>query len=110
MRADQARLIPIATYLERAGVQPAKVTRGGRELWYSSPLREGDTTPSFKVDTDKNLWFDHGMARGGNVIDLVIEMRRVTVKEALAILESGFAGSVPAGRHLPGPGGAPAGE
>lgn len=94
MRADQARLIPIATYLERAGVQPAKVTRGGRELWYSSPLREGDTTPSFKVDTEKNLWFDHGMARGGNVIDLVIEMRRVTVKEALAILESGFAGSV----------------
>ena len=45
-----------------------------------------------------------------NVIDLVIEMRRVTVKEALAILESGFAGSVPAGRHLSGPGGAPAGE
>ena len=96
MRADQARQIPITTFLERAGIQPAKVTRGGRELWYSSPLREGDKTPSFKVDTDKNLWFDHGMARGGNVIDLVIEMRRVTVKEALAILESGFAGSVPA--------------
>ena len=46
-----------------------------------------------------NLWFDHGMARGGNIIDLVIEMRRVTVKEALAILESGFGGSVPA--HAP---------
>ncbi len=96
MRADQARQVPISVYLERSGIQPAKVTRGGRELWYSSPLREGDKTPSFKVDTDKNLWFDHGMARGGNVIDLVIEMRRVTVKEALAILESGFAGTVPA--------------
>ncbi len=110
MRADQARQIPITTYLERSGIKPARVTRGGRELWYSSPLREGDTTPSFKVDTDKNLWFDHGMARGGNVIDLVIEMRRVTVKEALAILESGFAGSVPAAQRLTGPGGAPAGE
>ena len=111
MRADQARQIPIVIYLERAGITPAKVTRGGRELWYSSPLREGDKTPSFKVDTDKNLWFDHGMARGGNVIDLVIEMRRVTVKEALAILESGFAGTVPAAtRSLLQNGGAPAGE
>ena len=101
MRADQARQIPIATVLDRAGVKPARVTRQGRELWYSSPLRSGDTNPSFKVDVTKNLWFDHGLARGGNVIDLVIEMRKVTVKEALAILESGFSGSVPAVARLP---------
>ena len=51
------------------------------------------------------------MARGGNVIDLVIEMRRVTVKEALAILDSGFAGSVPAATTAcSNIGGAPAGE
>lgn len=100
MRADQARQIPIQTFLERAGIQPAKVAKQGRELWYSSPIRDGDKTPSFKVDTVRNLWFDHGMARGGNVIDLVIEMRRVTVKEALAILESGFGGSFPAARPL----------
>lgn len=111
MRADQARQIPIHLYLERAGISPAKVTRQGRELWYSSPIRDGDSDPSFKVDTDKNLWFDHGAARGGNVIDLVVEMRRVTVKEALAILESGFAGTVPApSQPLPCPGGALAGE
>lgn len=100
MRADQARLIPIATFLDRAGIKPARITREGRELWYSSPLRDGDSTPSFKVDTAKNLWFDHGLARGGNVIDLVIEMRRVTVKEALAILDSGFGGGVPAAAPL----------
>lgn len=108
MRADQARHIPIVDYLERSGIKPAKVTRQGRELWYSSPIREGDDSPSFKVDTLKNLWFDHGVARGGNVIDLVVEMRRVTVKEALAILGSGYAGSSPAREPLPG--GAPAGE
>ena len=111
MRADQARQIPIHHYLERAGIKPARSVRNGRELWYASPIREGDDHPSFKVDTDKNLWFDHGAARGGNVIDLVIEMRRVTVAEALAILESGFAGSVPArGPRLPENHGAPAGE
>lgn len=110
MRADQARHIPIHDFLERSGIKPAKVTRQGRELWYSSPIREGDGTPSFKVDTLKNLWFDHGVARGGNVIDLVVEMRRVTVKEALAILGSGYAGTVPAREPLPKFGGAPAGE
>lgn len=96
MRADQARLVPIPLYLERHNIKPAKVTRNGRELWYSSPIREGDENPSFKVDTLKNLWYDHGAARGGNVIDLVVEMCRVSVKEALAILDSGFAGTVPA--------------
>lgn len=111
MRADQARQIPIHHYLERAGIKPAKTVRNGRELWYSSPIREGDANPSFKVDTAKNLWFDHGAARGGNVIDLVMEMRRVTVSEALAILESGFAGSVSArGTTLPARNAAPASE
>ena len=110
MRADQARQVPIQLYLERSGIKPAKVTRNGRELWYTSPIRDGDDTPSFKVDTVKNLWFDHGLSVGGNVIDLVIEMRRVTVKEALSILDSGFAGSVPAQAPLPRMSGAPAGE
>ncbi|MBL8564336.1 MAG: toprim domain-containing protein [Hyphomicrobiaceae bacterium] len=111
MRADQARQVPIPLYLERHSIKPAKITRNGRELWYSSPIREGDKTPSFKVDTVKNLWFDHGVARGGNVIDLVVEMCRVSVKEALAILESGFAGTVPAAtRSLLENRGAPADE
>ena len=89
MRADQARQIPIHHFLERAGIKPAKTVRNGCELWYSSPIREGDANPSFKVDTAKNLWFDHGAARGGNVIDLVVEMRRVTVAEALAVNRRG---------------------
>lgn len=86
MRALEARKIPIAEYLAREGVTPRAVRKGGRELWYQSPIRSGDTSPSFKVDTAKNLWFDHGAGRGGNVIDLVCDLRRVTVAEALAVL------------------------
>jgi Toprim-like/CHC2 zinc finger len=109
MRADQARQISIPLFLERAGHKPAKSHKGGRELWYTSPLRD-ERTPSFKVDTVLNLWFDHGLDRGGNIIDLVVEMRRVTVKEALAILGSGYTGSTPSARPLPENDGAPAGE
>ena len=74
MRADQARTIPIDVYLERRGVSPAKTRQGGRELWYHSPIREGDVTPSFKVDTGKNVWFDHGLTRGGNIIGSCLEV------------------------------------
>lgn len=87
MRAKEARDIPISEFLDRSGIKPAVQRKSGRELWYSSPLRNGDSDPSFKVDTVKNLWFDFGMAKGGNVIDLVCELTHSTVKEALAILD-----------------------
>ena len=88
MRADQARTIPIDIYLERRGLSPAKTRLGGRELWYHSPIRDGDENPSFKVDTGKNVWFDHGLVRGGNIIDLVREFYQCNVSQALAVLES----------------------
>ncbi len=88
MRAIEARTIAICHYLEANGIKPDRVRASGRELWYKSPIRTGDNDPSFKVDTVKNLWFDHGIARGGNVIDLVCELQNVTVKEALSILEA----------------------
>ena len=89
MRSDQAKTIAIDQYLERVeGIKPAKVSQGGREIWYSSPLRQGDSSPSFKVDTILNLWYDHGLARGGKIIDLVCEIRAISVREALAVLEN----------------------
>jgi len=87
MRAKDAKTIPIVDYLSREGFQPAKQRMNGKELWYSSPLRPGDSTPSFKVDTELNVWFDHGMAEGGNILDLVCLLQNVTIKRALAILD-----------------------
>lgn len=88
MRASDARDIPILRYLEIEGVKPAKIRKGGRELWYASPIRAADNTPSFKVDTVLNVWYDHGLGEGGTLIDLVCELKSVTVSEALAIIAS----------------------
>jgi len=88
MRASDARDIPIPRYLEREGIKPARSRNGGRELWYSSPIRSGDKTPSFKVDTVLNVWYDHGLGEGGTLIDLVCELKSVTVSDALAILDA----------------------
>ena len=87
MRAIEARKIPIVEYLTLEGITYIRSRRDGGELWYSSPLRDGDSDPSFKVDTAKNLWFDFGLDKGGNVIDLVCALRNTTVSDALRLLE-----------------------
>lgn len=59
--------IPLADLLSSLGHYPA-VTKGSR-LWYRSPLRQ-ERTPSFKVEADRNIWFDFGLGRGGDIIEL----------------------------------------
>lgn len=88
MRASEAAKIPIERYLLAEGFKHSRVTLGGDELWYHSPIRSGDQTPSFKVNRPKNIWYDHGLDEGGDVITLVCTLRKVTVSEALSIIES----------------------
>ena len=87
MRADQAKTIPIDRYLDQQGFKPVKERMNGRELWYHSPIRSGDSSPSFKVDTILNKWYDHGLGRGGNTLDLAIELCCSSVRDALRHLE-----------------------
>ena len=67
MDARRMREIPIADFLNAMGVRPAK--QRGQVLWYSAPYRT-ERIPSFKVDTVKNVWFDFGTGKGGDIFDL----------------------------------------
>ena len=67
-------------YLERKGIKPVRKTP--TYVMYRSPLRE-ETHPSFKVDTEKNLWIDYGEGRGGSIIDLCMRMEGCTLSEAI---------------------------
>ena len=88
MRADQAKTIPVDSYLESQGVTPRNARKGGRELWYISPIRSTDKNPSFKVDTILNCWYDYGVDLGGNTLDLAIKMLNdSTVSQTLHHLE-----------------------
>lgn len=57
--------------MSRLGHEP--VRRCGDKLWYRSPLRQ-EHTPSFKVETTFNCWYDFGIGKGGNIIDLATEI------------------------------------
>ena len=71
----EIKSIPLAAFLSRLGHEPA--ARKGTRLWYKSPLRQ-EQTPSFKIDTALNCWYDFGLGRGGNIIDLAAELYQST--------------------------------
>ena len=71
----EIKSIPLAAFLSRLGHEPA--ARKGTRLWYKSPLRQ-EQTSSFKVETTLNCWYDFGLGRGGNIIDLATELYQST--------------------------------
>lgn len=83
MKKEDLSLIkryPIVEYLERKGIKP--VRRTPVNALYRSPLR-AETHPSFKVDTEKNLWIDYAEGRGGSIIDLCMRLEGCTLSEAI---------------------------
>ena len=71
MNTNEAKRIRIEEYLHTLGYNP--VRRQGDSLWYKSPFRD-EQEPSFKVNTGRNLWYDFGVGRGGNIIALAREL------------------------------------
>ena len=71
----EIKSIPLAAFLSQLGHEPA--ARKGTRLWYRSPLRQ-EQTPSFKVETTLNCWYDFGIGKGGNIIDLATELYQST--------------------------------
>lgn len=62
----EAKKLDLVEYLSTLGFKPAKIR--GNDYWYLSPLRD-EKTPSFKVDRKINCWYDHGVGKGGNLVD-----------------------------------------
>jgi len=89
---QKAKQINLVDYLAFLGYHPQKVH--GPDYWYLSPFR-GEKTPSFKVDHRRNLWYDHGDGKGGDLIDFGIRYHRCTVSQLLERL-SVYAGIIPA--------------
>ena len=71
MDIQTAKQIRIADYLHSLGYSPVK--QQGINLWYKSPLRE-ETEASFKVNTERNQWYDFALGKGGNIIALAQEL------------------------------------
>ena len=76
----EAKQIDLVDYLAALGHRPQKIHN--KDYWYLSPLRE-EKTPSFKVNRSLNAWYDHGIGKGGNLIDFGILYFNCTVSDLL---------------------------
>ena len=83
MEIQNIKQISITDYLQQQGYSPARVQ--GIHFWYCSPLRN-ESTPSFKVNTERNQWYDFGSGEHGDIIDLVCALHRCTISEAIRLL------------------------
>ncbi|MDN3586150.1 toprim domain-containing protein [Pedobacter aquatilis] len=71
--------------LSKLGHEPIK--KSGAELFYLSPLRDNDSAPSFCVNERSGLWYDHGMGKGGSVIEFALAYWfNLSFKEAITEL------------------------
>ncbi len=66
-----------------SGYLPLK--KDGRRYWGLCPFHN-EKTPSFSVSADLNLYYCFGCKAGGNVVQFVMEMERVSYMEAVKIL------------------------
>ena len=83
MEIQNIKQISITDYLQQQGYSPARVQ--GIHFWYCSPLRN-ENTPSFKVNTDRNQWYDFGTGEHGDIIDLVCALQHCTISKAIELL------------------------
>ena len=94
MNTNEAKRIRIEEYLHTLGYNP--VRRQGDSLWYKSPFRD-EQEPSFKVNMERNLWYDFGAGRGGNIIALA---RELYASDSLRSLLARIAGQAPSVRPV----------
>ena len=67
-------------YLAQTGYKPKLIK--GVNYWYCSPLRS-ELTPSFKVNAERNQWYDFGTGDHGDIIDLVCALQHCSTAEAM---------------------------
>lgn len=66
-----------------SGYLPLK--KDGRRYWGLCPFHH-EKTPSFSVNSELNLYYCFGCKAGGNVVQFVMEMERVSYLEAVKLL------------------------
>ena len=73
MNIQEAKKIRLVDFLGGLGHHP--VIQRGNSVWYKSPFRM-EKEASFKIDLRKELWYDFGLGKGGDIITLAKEIYR----------------------------------
>ena len=80
-----AKSMDLVDYLTVLGYDPKKIRNN--DYWYLSPFRK-EADCSFKVNCALNVWYDHGMGKGGNLVEFGKTYFNCNALEFLGRLES----------------------
>lgn len=108
MQLHDIKQVSIVDYLAQTGFE-AKLIKGVN-YWYCSPLRS-ELTPSFKVNAERNQWYDFATGDHGDIIDLVCALQHCSTAEAMRRLAAlkgirlappfSFGGTTPVRSQMP---------
>jgi DNA primase len=93
----EAKKIDLVDYLASLGHHPKQVSPP--DYWFLSPIRD-EKTASFKVNRQKNVWYDHAVGKGGDLIDFGTLYHNCSVRELRARL-SGYQARLVLSFHPP---------
>jgi mobilizable transposon, excision protein, putative len=80
MQLQDIKQVSIVQYLAQDALEVKLIK--GVNYWYCSPLRS-ELTPSFKVNAERNQWYDFGTGDHGDIIDLVCILQHCSTAEAM---------------------------
>ncbi|NOQ32521.1 MAG: DNA primase [Helicobacteraceae bacterium] len=80
MNSSQAKKIKIIAYLN--------IVTDKKEIMIKSPFNPNEKTASFKIETSKNIWYDHSQGIGGNILDLVMGLNNCNLSKCLELLSN----------------------
>lgn len=83
----EVKEMDMVAYLSGLGHEPVKVRNA--DYWYLSPLRI-EKTASFKINRQLNRWYDHGLGKGGNLVDFAVLYFGCSVSESLQKIVTAF--------------------
>lgn len=84
MNCNKAKQIDLVSYLKKQGFRIGRTNT--KDVWFYSPFRDNERTPSCKINISKNVFFCHSSGIGGTIIDFIMKYNNCSIKEALDIL------------------------
>lgn len=77
--------IDLIDFLSKQGFNPSRINE--KEAWYYSPLKTKEKVASFRINRQRQLWYDYSLGEGGDIIKLGCKLYNCSISELLNKLQ-----------------------
>ncbi len=78
--------IDLIDFLSKLGFNPSRINE--KEAWYYSPLKTKEKIASFRINRQRQLWYDYSLGEGGDIIKLGCRIYNCSISELLTKLQN----------------------